>query len=186
MVDHDEYIKSLRELDDVILAFIWGIIIIAFAVWILSVTTTPFNELELIRHAKVTEGEIYDASRDSNQNGATFWIAAFSFTAPNSKVRLTGVSLISNDVLKDFSDESTPYPVAIDYLPNRPSINRIHGSGIQTIWDWLRYYFGHGLFILAIFGVGTFFAIIGGKGIWKYSGNPMPTNYFLLQNCFFW
>ncbi|SRR5258707_988545 len=99
----------------------------------------PFDDLALLRHAQVTHGQIIDISEDIESgdygDDRTTSKATYIFqTETGQRLESTTPDYPSHagaDV------PSLPMPVEIEYLPSKPSLSRIKGTGSQSIPEWV-------------------------------------------------
>jgi len=75
----------------------------------------------------------------------------FRFNLPSGKI----IESFTNEFIKGckINAESINCPVTIEYLPNKPEINRIKGTGPQTIFQWFRQKILGALFIFILFSL---------------------------------
>ena len=132
----------------------WGVLWIVGAVWFwLSMARNPLDALRLMLYGKAAPGQIVDTWEDADDgdDGRVHWSSAvvYTFTLPSGR-EVKGVSKGSGQLPPEWAELKNPIPVEVEYMPSRPSINRLEGEGSQRFAGWL-WRTGLSLFLLALF-----------------------------------
>jgi hypothetical protein len=132
----------------------WGLLWLVGAVWLwFSIAGSPVDDLRLMLYGKTTHGQIVDTWEDAEEgdDGQLHWSSAvvFTFTLPDGR-EIKSVSKGSNQLLPELAELKNPIPIEVEYLPSRPSINRLEGDGSQSFVHWL-WRTALGIFLLALF-----------------------------------
>lgn len=137
--------KYSSELKTVLYGIIW--IIIAIIFW-WHIAENPFDELNLILRAKITDGFIVDADEDilEGDRGESSWIHYYyyKYQIPDGR-KFKGVERGSGRISIDLDQ---PHPIQFEYLPDNPDVSRINGSGSSDVWEWLWRKIGFGGLLL--------------------------------------
>ena len=123
---------------------LWGAAWLLGGVWFFCemVGSEALDELALISEARVTDAKLVDVGEfDGEDNRGRYYAGAhgaYQFTVNGKDYFAKSTQGSSN-----FSETAK-----VEFLDRDPSINRMHGRGLQTIGDWLlRKVFG-GLILL--------------------------------------
>ena len=132
----------------------WGLVWIVGAVWFwLGLGTNPLDDLRLMLSAKTTQGQIIDTWEDAGDgdDGRVHWSSAiiYSFKLPSGR-EVKGVSKGNSRLPPELADLKNPVPVEVEYVPSRPSLNRLQGDGSQSLFHWL-WRTALSIFLLALF-----------------------------------
>jgi len=143
-----------NQLNDSIKTAIIGALWIAVAVWfVFYLAGNPLNELALIRHGDTTLGFIVDAWEDveEHDNGRPMWFhgGTYTYYLPDGRKFTQQTKEASGRLSPEFRNLEYPYPIEVEYLPNKPNISRIKGSGYKSITGWLIRIVG-GCFLLVM------------------------------------
>lgn len=147
--------KTKKEhLNDSIKTAIIGGICIAVAVWLVLYTAgNPLHELALILHADTTFGYIVDAYEDveEHDNGRPMWFhgGTYTYYLPDGRKFTQKTKESSGRLSPEFRNLGYPYPIEVEYLPNKPNISRIKGDGYKSITG-LLFKITAGCFLLAM------------------------------------
>ncbi len=131
-----------------IMTMIWGVIWIAFALWFWhSLAGNPFDELALIRRAKVAVGILSETyaclDGPDGRDGVTLYDrGVYSFQTPDGKQFRTFMDVPPGELEKQ---------VEVEYLPDDPGVNRVRGEGNVIISSWLLHKVGFGPLALVMF-----------------------------------
>lgn len=168
-----------RNLNAATQRLIWGVL--AFTIGALlwpSMTKAPLDELALIRNAQLPEGIVYDAGEVSgdDEHGIFYegWRLEYSFTLSTSKRKFSGSAYFRGELPKHLAKQNLPQPAVIEYLPRKPSSNRLQGTGLRSVTAWAKEYVFRCLFLLSVFGLSICLVLTGGRFLWKYPLNPVP------------
>lgn len=123
--------------------------IVGFWVWY-TASGNPFNEYLLITKSKTIKGfivkaEEFDDVIEKNDGRTSTLVHKYNydywFTLPEGKT-ISG-SGTENGTLPEYLNdlENTPYRIDVEYLSDKPEINRVKGmpSGNNTVYQWIRY-----------------------------------------------
>lgn len=129
--DHHEALKTAA----------WGVVFMVGAVWLWSGigNHNPIDDARLMFYGKTIQGQILDTLEDAEdaEGGGTNWYSSisYSFTLPNGE-EIKSVSK-GGKLPPEWVDLKNPVPVDVEYLPSRPSINRLEGEGSRSLFGWL-------------------------------------------------
>lgn len=145
--------------------------------FLLSLGTEPLNELGLIRNSEVVEGKATDSGFDSGYFEDSYyegWWVDYNFKFDGYYVLYSGRTYYINDFPKNLEKPNLPQRVQIQYLLSNPSINRLSGTGNQTVMSWARsnLLLAVGICVWA-FGV-IYLFVSGWKVLFNFRGNPLP------------
>jgi hypothetical protein len=125
-----------------------------FLAWLFwkQLQQNPFDELALLRGAKIAEGSLSETferdDEDEKGNVSISDIGIYVFSGSNGTQYKAFTIVPTGKLAED---------VEIEYLSEKPEINRIKGDGCQTIFEWLwRKALLGGLMIGGLFGYGVF------------------------------
>jgi len=188
MENTNKNIPEKQKINDATRSFVWNILLFAFGIFLLaSLAGEPLDELALIRKAQLTEGVIYDADdisgEDEDGNYHEGWRADYSFKLRNGK-QYRGSSYVAGDLPLTLSKENLPQPASIEYLPRKPSANRLQGSGVRSVSAWAKRHAWGGLFLLGIFAFSSYRVFTKGLFIWRYPLNPIQPLFRSLGGVF--
>lgn len=161
-----------RNLNAATQRLIWGVI--AFSIGALlwpTMTQGPLDELALIRNAQLAEGIVYETDEVS---GEGWWSLRYSFTLSTRKRKFSGSAYFPGEVPEHLARQNLPQPAVIEYLPRKPSLNRLQGTGLRSVTGWAKEYVFGGLFLLSVFGLSICLVMTGGRFLWRYPVNPVP------------
>jgi hypothetical protein len=133
----------------------WGAVWIAGAIafW-LAVAGNPIDDLRLTVSARSASGQITDSREDAEarDEGGTAWhhAVAYTFTLPNGR-EVTSGSSGAGRLPSDLVNLKGSVPAEIEYLPSSPSVNRLKGSGSQSVTEWFLRKVGVGGLLLVVF-----------------------------------
>ncbi|ODS57825.1 MAG: hypothetical protein ABS36_05135 [Acidobacteria bacterium SCN 69-37] len=133
----------------------WGVLWIvgAVAVWLQS-AGNPIHDLRLALGAEVSPGRVTDSWEDTDDGDdgrLNWWSAvAYTFVLPDGREIKSGDSG-SGRLRPEFADITDPVPVEVEYLASSPTINRLRGSGSQSLGEWLLRKVGLGGVLLVVF-----------------------------------
>lgn len=132
----------------------------------------PFDELALIRKGEITVGVVVD-SYEYTDEGA--FRDVYIYTLPNGQ-KFIGAEHNKGRVLEpgeeqeyleepdliegeEYHPEDKYDSVEIEYLPEKPEISRIKGSGYNTIWSWffVKICLGGGISLVMCLSPGIYF-----------------------------
>lgn len=123
-------------------------------VWILGaclfwyhLAGNPLHELALIQRAQTVPGLIVDADEEPPENGGS-WRHYLWYTYSVNGREFTETFSGRGRLSRKFS---LPYPIEVEYLPDKPTVSRIKGSGHDNIQSWLLRKVGLGGILLALF-----------------------------------
>jgi hypothetical protein len=124
----------------------------AIAIW-LSAAGNPIDDLRLVLSARIAPGQVTDSSEDAEDrdDGGTAWYhaVAYTFRLPDGREVKSGSSGPGR-LRPDFVELKQPVPTDVEYLPESPSVNRLKGSGSQTVTEWFLRKVGAGGLFLAL------------------------------------
>lgn len=128
-------------------------------VWILGVSLflyllvgNPLHELALIQRGETVPGFIVETWKDRpkllSKGKERVYTIKYTYCLPDGRELAKGpLSPDDYESLVPFM----PYPIEVEYLPDKPNISRIKGSGHSTIQSWLIRKVGLGsLFLIAL------------------------------------
>jgi len=132
----------------------WGVIwIVGAATFWLYGVGNPIHDLRLALSAEVAPGRVTDSWEDAEDgdDGRPRWFSAlaYTFVLPDGREIKSGDSG-SSRLRPEFVNITEPVPVEVEYLPNSPTINRLRGSGSQSLGEWLLRKGGAGGALLAL------------------------------------
>lgn len=149
MATNNEVIGSVKTLA-------WGILWILGAVWFWHYSFgNPLDELALIRRAQIAPGSIVDTWEDVGDDdyGRAHWSnkATYTYRLPDGREFTKSTKSVSGRLKETFRDLQQPYPIEVEYLPDKPMVSRIKGDGSDSIMDWLWRKVGLGGVLLILF-----------------------------------
>ncbi len=132
-----------------------GVLLMLGAFWFWwHLAGNPFEEFALIRSAQTVSGFIIDTWEEPGETdyGETRWShsVTYKYCVPSGR-EFMGNSKGRGRLSQELSDLTEPYPVEIEYLPNKPKVSRIKGGGCQSITEWLWRKIGIGGILLVVF-----------------------------------
>jgi hypothetical protein len=125
-------------------------IFLAWLVWN-ELPQNPFDELTLIREAKVAKGSLYETFENEaeDERGQVFLsdVGIYHFNGSNGTEYKAHIIVPTGQLAEN---------VEIEYLSENPEINRVKGDGCQTFFEWVwRKFLLGGLIIGGLFGFGV-------------------------------
>jgi len=145
--------KSL--LSDSVKKAVLGVLWIVGACWfLLYIGGNPLNELALIRCAQTVPGFIVDTWEDvvDDEHGRTHWFHStiYKYRIPDGR-EFTQTEEGSGRPTAEFRNLTYPYPIEVEFLPGKPAVSRIKGSGHSSTLGWLVFKVGLGSLLLVLF-----------------------------------
>ena len=134
-----------------------GVLLMLGAFWFwLSLGGNPFHELALIRHGETTSGFIIDAWEEPPDGGegnrSWHYGLIYKYNTPDGREFTQRTVSWAGRIPEKLSLVPVePYPVEIEYLPNKPEVSKIKGTGSNSIFDWLWRKIGLGGILLVGF-----------------------------------
>jgi len=132
----------------------WGVVWVvgAVAFW-LNAAGNPINDLRLALSASIAQGHVVNSWEDAEDgdDGQLHWshAVAYSVELPNGREVKSGAKG-SGRLRQEFANIKEPVAIDVEYLPWSPSVNRIKGSGSQSLGQWLGWKVGLGGLLLAL------------------------------------
>lgn len=115
----------------------------------------PFDELALIQRGQTVSGFIIDTWEDaeSGDEGGTVWFhaAIYKYRLPDGREFTRSTNVRSGRLKDEFRALTQPYPVEVEYLPDKPLVSRLKGDGSDSMFDWLWRKAGLGIVLLVFF-----------------------------------
>lgn len=123
----------------------------ACLLWYLLVGN-PLHELALIQRGQTVPGFVVDAWEDvedryGGQSHAWIHSVTYTYKLPDGR-EFTETADGSGRLKRGLS---LPYPIEVEYLPDKPTVSRIKGTGNDSIQSWLLRNVGLGGLLLALF-----------------------------------
>jgi len=138
---HQDKTKKNKLNDSIKTAIIGALWIGGAGLFVFYLAGNPLNELALIQHADTTIGFIVDTYEDveENANGRPVWFhgGTYTYYLPDGRKFTQQTKESSGRLSPEFRNLEYPYPIEVEYLPNKPNISRIKGSGYKSITGWL-------------------------------------------------
>jgi hypothetical protein len=127
---------SNNEMGNSIGAILLGVIIIVGGFWLLwRLVGNPLEEFALILRAQKAPGLVVNSWEDVEEGdrGESIWShgVEYSFRTPDGHKFTDGGG--GSGRLRD--DRNPPYPVQVEYLPDKPTVSRISGDGCQSVTE---------------------------------------------------
>ena len=137
---------------------IWGVLWISGACWLwYGLCGNPLNELALIRRGQTTVGFITDTWEDveEHDSGKLMWFhgGTYTYFLPDGRKFVQETEEGSGRLKPELHNLAYPYPIEVEYLPDKPTISRIKGSGHNSTLSWLVLKAGLGGLLLILFSV---------------------------------
>jgi hypothetical protein len=99
----------------------------------------PIHDLRLVLYAVTAPGEITETWEDvtDGDDGRAHWTHAvvYKFRLPDGR-EVIGTEHGSRRLLPELADLKKPVAADVEYDPSNPSINRLKGSGSQSLSGW--------------------------------------------------
>jgi len=119
---------------------LWGLMWIVGACWLWGGWFgNPMHELALIRYARTAPGAVVDAWEDVEEGdeGGHHWFyqLEYEYRLPDGRKLRGRTPDWSGRLPVELSN--LPHPVEIEYLPYKPSVSRIKGTGHGDVAHWL-------------------------------------------------
>ncbi len=157
-----------------------GAIILVIGIWlIVPMISAPYDELRLIRNGEVTDGLATDSGFVSGFGEANDyyegWWVDYGFKFEGYSTKFSGRSYYLENFPDRLAKENLPQRVQVEYLISDPSINRLSGSGNQTISSWVK---SNGALVagILVWGAAVIWLLISGWGrVYNFEGNPLRT-----------
>ena len=137
---------------------IWGVLWIGGVCWFwYGLRGNPLDELALIQRGETTLGFIIDTWEDveDSDDGRALWShgAIYTYCPPGEREFTQHTEEGSGRLSPELRNLTCPYPIEVEYLPDRPAISRIKGSGHNNILSWLILRIGLGGLLLILFSI---------------------------------
>lgn len=133
----------------------WGVLIIVGAcVFVWHLAGNPLHDLALIRRAQVTIGtltESQEVEHDTDRGVYYSDVGLYTYRIPDGR-EFQVVNEVPSGQLKEQEQ--------VEYLPDKPAVSRIKGSGSQTITEWLGRWGLAGGLLLSMVCAGVFSEVI--------------------------
>lgn len=131
----------------------WGLGWIVVFVWFLLYWADPIHDLRLMLYAETAPGQVIDIweEPEDGEEGQTFWYSSvvYTFRLPDGR-EMRGFNTGKGRVRPEFRDRARPFAVEVEYDPADLSINRLKGSGSQSLLEWLLRKVLLGVVLLAV------------------------------------
>ena len=129
-------------------------VVVAWLFWYFFVGN-PFDELALIQRGRTVSGFIVDTweNAESGDSGGTQWFHAviYKYRLPDGREFTRRTKERSGRLKDEFRVLTQPYPVEVEYLPDKPLVSRLKGDGSDSMFDWLWRNAGLGSVLLVVF-----------------------------------
>jgi hypothetical protein len=137
---------------------IWGILWISGACWLwCALCGNPLHELALIQRGETTLGFLIDTWEDveEHDSGKFMWFhgGTYTYSLPDGRKFTQEAEQGSGRLKPELRNLTCPYPVEVEYLPDKPTISRIKGSGHNSVLRWLILKIGLGSLFLILFSI---------------------------------
>jgi hypothetical protein len=155
-----------------------ALIIFLIGIWLLlPMLTVPLNELDLIRNGKTVEGAATDSGfvsvDDSENRHYEGWWVEYNFKLDGYAPHFTSRSYYADNLPYHLEKQNLPQPVRVEYLLSEPSINRLSGTGNQTIVSWAKSILPVA-FVISGWFIGVIFLFVTGwRLLYNFEGNPL-------------
>ena len=148
---------------DLIKGCIIGLLIIVAAFWFMSymMEINPYHEFLLITKSETANGfithseEIEDVVEQEGRSSRQVFDVYYDYTFTTKKEEIIKGHSSDRSTESGYLSEANekPIPIEVEYLPNKPKINRIKGMTGQatTIADFFLRRVGLGLLLLLLF-----------------------------------
>ena len=130
-----------------------GLFLILVACWFWwYLVGNPLHELALIRSAHAVSGFVVDTWEEPQDTDyGTRWLHGATYKYYVNGHEFLNTAEGSGRLRIEFLELTEPYPVEVEYLPNKPEISRIKGDGSKSISEWLWRKVGFGGILLVAF-----------------------------------
>jgi len=123
-------------------AIVRGLLLVFLALWFwYYMLGNPLDELALIRSGKTVAGLVIDTWEDAwdDDRGRTHWVngASYKYTLPNGREFTQRTQDEPRRLKEEFRNLKQPYPIEVEYLPDKPAVSRRKGDGCQNVLEWL-------------------------------------------------
>lgn len=117
---------------------VWIVVAVWFVFYYLG---NPIHELRLILYAKSVPGKVIETWEEFDGEYGWSCGAIYTFRPPGGiKIKSfssTCDNLSFSPVSPDDPDDLGPIGIEVEYIPANPTINRIKGTGVQSLIDFL-------------------------------------------------